>query len=116
MTSAFKFWLVVARSVRRLCIALNASAEASAMTDKRAAVCSRARESQAVAIRKATTQAAITAMTDLSNAEMVRRFSIRIPTTRLVEGRMVNNSAQSTLGELRDLRGDFMRATCWHGR
>src|SRR6267378_5761541 len=60
-------------------IALNAFPEASAMTDMRAALCSRPQESQAVVMRKATTQAAITAMTDLSNAEMVRRLSIKTP-------------------------------------
>ncbi len=80
MTSALpKFELVVARSVRRLLIALKAWAEPSAMTEMRAAVCSRPQESHAVMMRKATTQAAITAMTDLSKAEMVRRFSMRTP-------------------------------------
>ena len=49
------------------------------MTDIRAAVCSRPQDSHAVMTRKATTQAAIKAMTDLSKAEMVRQFSMRTP-------------------------------------
>src|ERR1700704_1309828 len=99
--SPFSVWVVFARSVRRLCIAVNALADASAMTDMRPAASSRPQESQAAVTRKATTQAAMTAMTDLSNAEMVKRFSITPQIFGLVEARMVNIKSVKRLGKIR---------------
>jgi hypothetical protein len=73
---------VLGRSLRKLCIALNAVAEASAITVTRPAVCNHSQELQTLTERTATTQAAITAMTDLRRAATVNRFSIRFRNAR----------------------------------
>ncbi len=101
MTSPFNVWAVVARSVRRLCIALNAPSDASAMTDIRPAACSRPHEPQAVATRKATTQPAMIAITALSSAEMVKRLSLRSPDDPGVNGAMVKIRSGDESGKLR---------------
>jgi hypothetical protein len=70
---------VLNRSLRKLCIALKALAEASAITVIRPAACNRDQEVQALTERTATTQAAITPMTALRVTDTVSRFSIRSP-------------------------------------
>src|ERR1700730_6809475 len=70
---------VLGRSLRNLCIALNAVAEASAMAATRPASCHRSQELQALTESTATTQAAITAITALRRAATVIRLSIRSP-------------------------------------
>jgi hypothetical protein len=77
--SEFKSRLVVERSVRRLCIALNMFAEASAMTAMRLATCKRPQESQALSENPTTTQNEVTRMTAFSSADTVRRFNMMLP-------------------------------------
>jgi hypothetical protein len=63
-------------SVRRLCIALKAFAEALAIAAMWLVERSRFQDCHAVVPRKATTQIARRAMTDWSNAETVKRLSM----------------------------------------
>ncbi len=67
------------RSVRRLCIALNMFAEASAITAMRLAACKRLQESQALSENPTTTQKEVTRMTVFSSADTVRRFNMMLP-------------------------------------
>src|SRR5215207_1559307 len=73
--------LVVERSVRRLCIALNRLAEASATTEIRLATCRRPQESQALSEKPTTTQNEVVRMTIFSSADTVKRFSMEAPQT-----------------------------------
>ena len=65
--------------MRRLCIALNMLAEASAITAMRLAVCRRPQESQALSENPTTTQKEVTRMTVFSSADTVRRFNMMLP-------------------------------------
>ena len=67
------------RSVRRLCIALNALAEASAIADTRPAARIRAQESNALTERAVTTPMAISMMTDFSSTDALNQFSMKAP-------------------------------------
>ena len=71
--------MVVERSVRRLCIALNRFAEVSAITEIRLAACSRPQESQALSENPTTTQNDVARMTVFSSADTVRRFNMDAP-------------------------------------
>src|ERR1700681_3821351 len=77
--SSFRLRLVVDRSLRRLCIALNRLDEASATTEIRFVMASRSHEFQALTQSKAVMQVAIRMMTDLISADTVRRSSIGGP-------------------------------------
>jgi hypothetical protein len=77
--SAFRSRLVVDRSVRRLCIALNRFAETSATTAMRLVTCRRLQESQALSENPMTMQKAVVRMTVLSSADTVKRFSMMAP-------------------------------------
>src|SRR5260370_397775 len=77
--SEFRSRVVVDRSVRRLCIALNRFAEASAITEMQLATCRRPQESQALSEIATTTQKEVARITIFSNADTVRRFSMMAP-------------------------------------
>jgi hypothetical protein len=77
--SEFKSRLVVERSVRKLCIALNMFAEASAITEMRLATCRRLQESHALSENPTTTQNAVARMTAFSSVDTDRRFNIKLP-------------------------------------
>src|SRR5487761_1929876 len=79
MESSFRLRLVVDLSLRRLCIALNRFAEASATTEIRLVAASRPHELQALTLSKAVIQTAIRTMTDLISEDTVRRSSIGGP-------------------------------------
>ena len=70
---------MVERSVRRLCIALNMFAEASAITEMRLADCRRRQESQALSENMTTTTRAVVRITALSSADTVNLLSIMAP-------------------------------------
>lgn len=74
--------VVVERSVRRLCIALNRSAEASATCEIRLVALRRPQDSWAVSESAITTQTDVIAITAFSNADTVRRFSIEAPNSK----------------------------------
>ncbi len=71
--------LVVDRSVRRLCIALNRFAEASATTEIRLSICRRLQESKALREKPITTQKEVAKITVCSSAETVKRLSMEFP-------------------------------------
>src|SRR5258708_420990 len=77
--SPFNMRLVVDRSLRRLCIALNRFDDASAISEIRRVEPSPGHESHALTERIATTPMASRTMTDLSNADTVNPFNIRNP-------------------------------------
>ena len=77
--SAFNNRLVVERSVRRLCIALNMFAEASVITEMRLGTCKRPQESQALSENPTTTQKEVVRMTVFNSVDTVRRFSMMLP-------------------------------------
>jgi len=77
--SEFNSRAVVERSVRKLCIALNRLAEASAITEIRLADCRRCQDSQALSENMTTMTRAVLRITALSNAETVSRLSIMAP-------------------------------------
>src|ERR1700753_1574517 len=77
--SAFKERAVVERSVRRLCMARKALAEASAITEMRSAVRSRCHESHAPEANRMTMPVAMMAKTDFNNVETATRFSMTAP-------------------------------------
>src|ERR1700761_8957019 len=77
--SSVRLRLVVDRSLRRLCIALNRPEEASATTRMRLVVASRSHEFQALTLSKAVMQMAIRAMTDWMSEETVKRSSMGNP-------------------------------------
>ena len=77
--SPFSSRLVVERSVRRLCIALNMLAEASAIWAMRLAACRRPQASQAFSENPTTRQKEVTRMTVFSSADTVRRFNMMLP-------------------------------------
>src|SRR6185295_11802290 len=83
--------LVVERSVRRLCIALNMLADASVITEMRLVTCRRPQDSQALSENPTTMQNAVVRMTIFNSADTVRRFNMMLPQScRLLGGRMVN--------------------------
>ena len=71
--------LVVERSVRRLCIALNMFADASVITAMRLVCCNRPQASQALSEKPTTTQNAVVRMTAFNSVDTVRRFSMMLP-------------------------------------
>src|SRR4029078_7908258 len=70
--------LVVDRSVRKLCIALNMLADASAICAMRPAVCRRPQDSQALSENPTTTQRDVARMTVFSSADTVKRFNMML--------------------------------------
>src|SRR6185503_16987148 len=85
--SEFNIRVVVERSVRRLCIALNMFAEASAITAMRLAACRRPQESQALSENPTTTEKEVTRMTVFSSADTVKRFNMMLPPNLRAFGR-----------------------------
>jgi hypothetical protein len=71
--------LVVERSVRRLCIALNMLAEASVITEMRPVICKRPQASQALSENPTTTQKAVVRITAFNSVDTVRRFNMMPP-------------------------------------
>jgi hypothetical protein len=65
--------------VRKLCIALNKFAEASAISEMRLAICSRPQDSQALSENPITTQNDVARITDFKSADTVKRFSMDAP-------------------------------------
>ena len=90
--SEFNSRLVVERSVRRLCIALNMFADASVITEMRPSICNRPQDSQALSENPTTTQKAVVRMTAFNSVDTVRRFSMVLPQScRPLGGKMVNS-------------------------
>ena len=70
---------MVERSVRRLCMALNRLAEASAIVEIRLADCRRCQDSQALIENMTTMTTAVLRIMALSNADTVNLLSIMAP-------------------------------------
>src|SRR5262249_33536672 len=75
----FRSRFVVERSVRRLCMALNRLAEASAIVEIRLAACKCCEDSQALSENWTMVMTVVIRITALSNAETLNLLSIMAP-------------------------------------